>query len=162
VLVRDVAGIVDQTVGDPAFADLFHQMLGRLDKVTRLAQEIVQNNRGNIDVAIKNLRAISVEVHEIVAANRLQIDTIINNGSKLTVEALQITDSVDSIAVSLRSVLATIQRGEGSLGKLVKDETFFHELKRSMAEVDTLVNQINQDGLKLRVKFGFRKPRRAE
>ncbi len=159
VLVGEMAEIVDQTVGDTAFVGVFQDILGRLDRVTVLAESMLQDNKGDIENAIDNLHTVSVELQDVVEKNREGIDAIVQNGSDLTTEALAITDGLDSVLVSMRTMLTSIENGEGSLGMLIEDETFYRDLKKSIANVDTLVNEVKQDGLKLRVKLGFKKSR---
>lgn len=157
VLVADLAEIVDQTVGDTAFVGLFKDILGRLDRVTLLAESIIDDNKGDIEQAIANIHQVSVELQQIVERNRDGIDQIVQDGSHLTTEALAITDGLDSVLVSMRTMLTSIENGEGSLGMLIEDETFFSDLKESIANVDTLVSDVKKNGLKLRVKLGFKK-----
>jgi hypothetical protein len=51
--------------------------------------------------------------------------------------------------------LHNIESGKGSIGKLYTDEQFYNELKAVVRSVDTLVNEVQQDALKLRVRLGF-------
>jgi len=157
VLIRDVSEIVKQTVGDTAFVTVFQNVLQRLDTVTVVAEALVKENRGDVNAAIDNLRTISSEVRNIIETNRGQIDSIIDNGETLTEDALAITDGVDSIATSLRTLLARIERGEGTAGALIQDETLYRDLRSTISEVDTLLREVNNDGLKLRIRLGFRK-----
>jgi ABC-type transporter Mla subunit MlaD len=140
-------------VGDTAFIRSFRAIVKRLDHVTAMAEALVANNKNDVDEAIGNMHAISVEVRDIIEDNRAHIDTIAGNGARITDEVLSITDQVDSVAVTLRGMLADIENGQGTVGMLIEDEGFSRDLKRSLADVDTLVKEVNKDGLKLRLTF---------
>ncbi len=49
-----------------------------------------------------------------------------------------------SLAANLDSLTAAINRGEGSLGKLVKDSSWFVNLSRSTAKMDSLFSKIDR------------------
>jgi phospholipid/cholesterol/gamma-HCH transport system substrate-binding protein len=157
VLLANVSAIVDSTVGDSAFFAAFRHIVGRLDTVSRLAQTLVRDNKGKIDASISNVKAVTSDMRELLDSNRAQINTIVANGTALSSRAVAIVSTVDTITASLQAMVKKIERGEGSLGALVSDEQFYKDLKKAVADLDALVSDVQQDGLKLRLKLGFKK-----
>lgn len=160
ILAANVAAIVDQTIGDTSFVTLFKSLSSRLDSITTAAHGLIVDNQESIDVSIENLKVVSEQVKALLDHNRPDIDSIITNGKDITTQALIITSSVDSITQSIRSILDRINSGEGTVGKLLQDSLFFDELKTTVADLDTLINNVQNDALKLRIKFGFGKSRK--
>ncbi len=157
VLLANVSAIVDSTVGDSAFFAAFRHIVGRLDTVSRLAQTLVRDNKGKIDASISNVKAVTSDMRQLLDSNRAQINTIVANGTALSSRAVAIVSTVDTITASLQAMVKKIERGEGSLGALVSDEQFYKDLKKAVADLDALVSDVQQDGLKLRLKLGFKK-----
>ncbi|HMD67597.1 MAG TPA: MlaD family protein, partial [Chitinivibrionales bacterium] len=149
VLLANVSAIVDSTVGDSAFFAAFRHIVGRLDTVSRLAQTLVRDNKGKIDASISNVKAVTSDMRELLDSNRAQINTIVANGTALSSRAVAIVSTVDTITASLQAMVKKIERGEGSLGALVSDEQFYKDLKKAVADLDALVSDVQQDGLKL-------------
>ena len=81
------------------------------------------------------------------------MDNILDNGAQLTNSALVIANRIDSIVVSVNSIVSDIEAGRGSIGMLIEDETIIRDLKESLVSLDSLVTDVNDNGLKLRVKF---------
>jgi phospholipid/cholesterol/gamma-HCH transport system substrate-binding protein len=159
-LITVVREIIDETVGDSDFVDFFNTVVARLDTVTYLVETLVADNKPGIQRAISNLQLVTADVKGLLDQNSTHINNILANGSELTDQALTITANLDKISATVKTMLEDIERGEGTIGKLVKEEDFYRDLKASLADIDTLVKDINENGLKLRVKLGFGDRRR--
>jgi phospholipid/cholesterol/gamma-HCH transport system substrate-binding protein len=156
-LAGNVASIVQGTVGDSTFIPIFKTMIARLDTISDVAQSLVVKNQPVINNSLKNIQTLSSDLKAILDRNSGHIDTIIINGEKLTDQALIIAARVDSLTESVQNVMSQVEDGKGSLGMLIKDEQFYHDLKKTIADLDTLVNEVQGDALKLRIKIGFGK-----
>jgi phospholipid/cholesterol/gamma-HCH transport system substrate-binding protein len=156
-LLKNVTLIINTTVGDTGFVVVFNRVVSRLDTVTLLVEELVTENRGGIDRSIDNLQTITADIKGLLQESKPQIATIMANGSDLTARAVTIAQRADSIAIALKSMMTDIEDGKGSIGMLIKDETFYRTLKTTVEGLDTLVGDVNDNGLKLRIKLGFKK-----
>jgi phospholipid/cholesterol/gamma-HCH transport system substrate-binding protein len=144
-------------VGDSAFYSAFKHIVGRLDTVSRLAQTLVKDNKGKIDQSLTDVKVVTSDIRQLLDSNKAQINTMVSNGTVVTSRAVAIVGTVDTITTALQAMVRKIERGEGSVGALMKDEQFYKDLKKSVADLDSLVSDVSQDGLKLRLKFGFKK-----
>lgn len=160
VLVASVRDILNETVADTQFAVVFHDVVDRLDNVTVLVEHLVETNKPGIDRTVSDLQVVSRDLRTLVEDSRADISTIAENGADLTERALLVAERVDSIAMSARALMNTIEDGEGTLGLLVENEAFRQDFETSLANIDTLVRDVQDHGLKLRVKLGFGKPRK--
>jgi phospholipid/cholesterol/gamma-HCH transport system substrate-binding protein len=161
-LLANVSSIVDSTVGDSAFYSSFHHIVGRLDTVSRLAQTLVRDNKGKIDQSLTNVKTVTTDIKDLLDSNKAQINSMVANGNALTARAVAIVGTVDTITTSLQTMVKKVERGEGSLGALMTDEQFYKDLKKSVADLQSLVSDVQQDGLKLRIKFGFKKENKKQ
>jgi phospholipid/cholesterol/gamma-HCH transport system substrate-binding protein len=155
-LLQNVTQIIDTTIGDTSFVTFFDKVVGRLDTVTYLVEDIVTQNKSEINSSLANLHTITSDVQSLLDENKPHINSIMANGSELTGRAVTLAQRADSIATSLKGMVNAIERGEGSIGMLVQDEQFYHKLKESVSGLDTLLDDVNQNGLKLRIKLGFK------
>jgi phospholipid/cholesterol/gamma-HCH transport system substrate-binding protein len=120
----------------------------------------VAQNQGGIDRSVDNLQAITTDIKGLLHESRPQISTIMGNASELTARAITIAQRADSITASLKDMMADIENGKGSVGMLLKDDAFYRTLKTTVAGLDTLVGDVNDNGLKLRIKIGFKKEKK--
>jgi phospholipid/cholesterol/gamma-HCH transport system substrate-binding protein len=156
-LAVDVSSIVGQTVGDSSFIDLFKVIVARLDTITIGVQMILADNQPLIDESVNNLRALSAKANQLLDRNSPRIDTIVANGEVLTSKAVLIADNINSLTKSVQVLLDQLHDEESTIGKILRDKELYNELKTTVADLDTLVRNVQDDALKLRIKFGFGK-----
>ncbi len=159
VLVHNVQTIIDNTVGDTAFVAFFHTVVSRLDTISAIAEGLVVRNQGRINESLDNVRQATTTIRRLLDDNRDNINTLLANGSELSTQAVRIAADVESLSVSLQGIVQTVERGEGTLGMLVEDEQFSRELRETVAKIDTLASDVQSNGLKLRIRLGFRNRR---
>lgn len=152
-LVDTVEEIIYQTVGDAQFIDFFNNIVGRLDTIVLLVDNLVKENEKEINSTIDNIHVITADLKNLLETNKANVDNIMADGAQLTTAALTIVDRIDSITSTVNTIVSDIEAGEGSLGMLVKDETIIRDIKKSIDDLDSLVRDVNASGLKLRVKF---------
>lgn len=152
-LVDTVKKIVYQTVGNEEFIIFFQTIVHRLDTIVYLVDNLVEENQGEINATLDNVHAMTADLKNLVETNRGNMDNIIDNGAQLTSSALVIADRIDSIVVSVNRIVSDIEAGRGSIGMLIEDEAIIKDLKESLVSLDSLVTDVNENGLKLRVKF---------
>lgn len=100
----------------------------RLQNIFKYAEEIVLNIRNNND-----------------KLNRI-IDNFANISDTLAASKLKQTIKETKVAVSrLNNALAKINEGQGSLGLLINDPGLYENLKKSSADLDTLIRDLNEN-----------------
>lgn len=150
-LVRNVSLIIDSTVGDTVFFRKFKRIVSRLDTVTSMAETMIAASRPAINRSISNIEAMTSEVNAILDTNKPRINAIIANGAELSSRGVAVAGKIDSLSRTIQVMINRINNGEGSIGLLMKDEQFYRDLKKSIGDLDTLLNEINRKGLKLNI-----------
>jgi phospholipid/cholesterol/gamma-HCH transport system substrate-binding protein len=156
-LVVNVAGILDATIGDTAFITRFHAIVGRLDTVCIVANRLLIRNEPVLNAAMSDLRRVSADLKQLIDRNGPGIDSVVAGGDMLMTKGIALVTQAESLVVDVQGILRNIESGKGSLGKLYTDESFYKDLKDVISSVDTLVSEVQQDALKLRVRLGFGK-----
>jgi len=87
---------------------------------------LLTENKDELDNSINNLNAITTNF------NRLS-DTLVNAGLGTTIKGLQTTMG------NINDMMAKIEDGEGSLGKLVNDKALYNNLTDASKELDLLL-----------------------
>ncbi len=156
-LVRNLEMVIDSTVGDPRFSGNFQSIVSRLDTVVRATNDLIAQNKSRINRTVTDVSVIASDVRTLVDANDERITTLVDNGARIAEKAVLLVDEVDSIAVSIKTLLGDVEKKEGTLRMLIEDEQLYRDLKKSLSTLDTLINDVKDDGLKLKVRLGFRK-----
>lgn len=112
--------------------------LAALNAGVREFNALLQQNRKDVNSLIKNLNELSKEnkapIHETVTA--------ISQKAK----ALSTTiEHSEKISMQLDSILAQVQQGKGSFGKLVYDESLYNNMNQSFSQLDSLLQDIRKN-----------------
>lgn len=150
-LVKNVDLILDGTVGDTAFFSQFKRIVSRLETVTGSVESLIAQNRPSIDRSIAAVERVTAEVNGLIDTNKHRINSLAKDGSELGSKAVVIASRIDSLTVTLSSIMARIDKGEGAAGMLLKDDRFYYDLKKAIVDLDTFITTANRKGVKLEI-----------
>lgn len=119
-----------------------------LDEKTK--QDLREGISG-LNLLIKNFQGSANTLNKLLSDNKEQLDSSITNINHITENFSKISDSIanaglaktmknlESTIGNLDMLLAKIENGEGSLGKLTKDEALYNNLSNASKELDLLL-----------------------
>lgn len=178
--VKTVTGTLRNTVGSDRGQDQIEKILKNLAEVTETLNETVKENRAGVTQVINNVNAIT-------GGSKPQIQEILANVRQVTEDVRRMTaaapdpgkpgaadakpgelrsvmERVNRASASLESTLAhadavaaRLDKGEGTLGKLTRDETLINEVEGVVEDVGELVGGIGrvQTVVGLRADYNF-------
>lgn len=126
------------------------------DKIANLVgplMDFFEANKSNLTASIANMHTISKQVAEGEGTVGMLIkDKTLYNSALLTITNLQETAAeIKTTAIDARkivdnanNIVAEINAGKGTLGKLVKDEALYTETTTSMTNLKEILQKINQ------------------
>tara|TARA_B100000767_G_scaffold273400_1_gene303380 strand:+ start:1893 stop:2837 length:945 start_codon:yes stop_codon:yes gene_type:complete len=109
-----------------------------------------------VSITVSNLNSISNSLSKILVTQESNINQTINNFSQASANINQISDSlsqtdlkalvseIKNTATTLNSILKSIESGEGTFGKLMKDEGLYNNLEASTKEVQLLIKDLKE------------------
>lgn len=116
-------------------------VLDNIKKLTASINGLVQDNRDSIKTAMNNFKDLSGTLKE-------DTPTLIANLNKATKELKAMVEenrsSVKDTVDSIKNITAKIDSGEGTLGKLVKDEKLYHALNKAAEGVNRTISSIER------------------
>jgi phospholipid/cholesterol/gamma-HCH transport system substrate-binding protein len=145
---------------------------GTIDAITQLANELkaladALDRDGNLTQTLANVHSTSDELKAAVTENRAQLRRTIANlhAASETAKSLttdrevqlrqalvsfertaagleRLTLRLDTLRAGLQSVTTKVDRGDGSLGRLVNDPKLYDEAKLTVTELRTLIADI--------------------
>lgn len=153
-LIDSVKKIYNHTVGDSECIVIFRNSINRLDTIVLLVKNLISENKSDIKISVDNITLIKSEIDEILDINNENITTLKRNGKQLSNKAQLIKDKIDSVATAIKKIVSDIEDGKGSIGIVVNDTSVVEDIKKRIETLDTVVNEIYDNGLKIRVKLG--------
>jgi len=159
---------------EQGMGEVMGQLGGAIEAITELSEELrsvaqVMGSGGRMARTIENFTATSDELRKLVADNRAALTEAIGNFADASETAKSLTSdregqlerALDNFASaaqkmddlsgrldSLRAVIQTmstrVERGEGTLGKLVNDDHLYDELNESVTSLKALIEDVKK------------------
>ncbi len=113
-----------------------------------------RNLRQSIDglnQLVASFQRSATSVNQLLADNKAQLDSTINNIDRMTGNFARLSDtlaqaglgetiaSLEATLANLNQVMARIESGEGTMGRLMKDEALYENLSNASRELDLLL-----------------------
>ncbi len=122
-----------------------HSTIGLLNTSLENISGITQNleatlKSGSLDNSLKNVESITANIEK----NNANIDRLLNNVATFTdnLKETDIKQTIDNAKIAiaeLQLILAEINKGEGTIGKLVKDKKMYENLEAATSNLDKLL-----------------------
>jgi phospholipid/cholesterol/gamma-HCH transport system substrate-binding protein len=173
--VKTVTGTLSKTVGSDRGQEQLAQILKNVAEVTEQLNETVKENRAGVTQLINNVQGITGDSRPQIAEILQNIKQVTEDVRKMTAsvpgqpgekggEIRSTVERVNRASASLESTLANadkvagrLARGEGTLGRLTKDETLINEVESTVEDVGELVGGISrvQTVVGMRTDYNF-------
>lgn len=152
--------------------DQLQSVLAKVDSAVASTNKILdeQNRReikallASLNQTVASFKATSDNTNKLISSNQAGIENVVSNANETMKSAKIAVDKYGNVAESidtkqlnqtvaklsevsnkLNQVVSGIQNGEGSLGKLTKDEELYKNLNETSANLNSLVKDIKEN-----------------
>ncbi len=102
----------------------------------------VSENRAALRLTMDNLSATAGSAHRLVTAREQELSTALDHFGSAAANLDRLSGRLDSLRASLQSVAGKLDRGDGTLGRLVQDERLYDDLSASVRDLRALIADI--------------------
>lgn len=120
-------------------------IIENLNDTSENIRAVVNGRRDDLDEIVGNMAAVSRALKEFLAKDENRIQDSLQKFSSAMAK-------IEETATKLNEIIARTERGEGTVGKLLKDETTVNKLNTALDGVTEFVGQVKQ----LEIGLGFR------
>lgn len=142
----DQASSVLGGVNEIRFKEVSEDLQRSLRAFERLANvygNTVTGPIAQLNTTMLGLRTVSARIDSVLVA--AQLDRAARTADSLMVNLGRLSASAQSTASQLDSVLARVNRGEGSLGKLMADTVLYQNTQRLMKSLQEFVDDLKKN-----------------
>ncbi|TKJ41533.1 hypothetical protein CEE37_02930 [candidate division LCP-89 bacterium B3_LCP] len=143
---------INKTAGDPRLQEALASSVHNLDESSQRTLEFLTINEGKLTQVMDNLVVSSGAIRGLVENRSEDIEKAIAEMETFFLRLNTITSKLDQIATKLQSE-------DGTLGMLLNDDQLAISLQTTLADVDSLVKQIKDEGIETNIHLFGRKKR---
>lgn len=134
VLLRSIQ---QQVVEAGTLRDI-HKTVASAAALSAQLQVVVAEQNRNLTETMRSFNGVASHLNS--AVDSADIKATIANLRQTSANAARLSASLDSTNSQIRSLLAQAQNGNGTLGKLMTDSLLYHDIRHSVASLDSLLN----------------------
>ena len=142
--VRQLVEKIDRSVGSQGVLSSIEQTLGDAQDVMKSIRSLVDENRDDFTTAVQDFKATSEELRGLVKDNRASIDSTISKISTSSDRFETVLQHLEEVSETFKGISESIDKGEGTLGKLVNDRELYDELQHTTEEINLLIEDIKK------------------
>jgi len=117
-------------------------------------QKNIKISLQNLSITLEKFKSLSLRADKIFEENNSKIDSLFDNANIAMNNLAQISDSLQkanlgatalklqNTLVSFNRILDSIEDGQGTLGKLLKDDKLYNNLENASKELEELLHEI--------------------
>ena len=135
--VQAITGSVRQAVGTAEGQQKLQQMVDDLSKFADNLNKMTTDNREALNEIVENMRVMSERLNQVIDHSGNDLDETFADVKKAA-------SKLDASLASIQSVTGKIDRGEGTIGRLVNDEETVDNLNDAIGGINDLVSRINR------------------
>ncbi|WP_282135956.1 MlaD family protein [Seonamhaeicola maritimus] len=114
----------------------------------------LRSSIGGLNEIISNFKETSKSIDALVIINKSKLDNTLSNVDNISANFSKVSDSIantniaetinnlESTLNKFNGILANLENGEGSMGKLLKDETLYNNLEGATGELEALLKDV--------------------
>jgi len=121
------------------------QTLKNADETMKILSETLNNNQRDIDNAIKSASRTMMQLDTLTTDNRPRVDSLLASLEENVSELHKVRTELEEATANLNQILDKVNRGEGTMGKLVNDPSLYENLDQLTKEMNDLIKGINDD-----------------
>jgi phospholipid/cholesterol/gamma-HCH transport system substrate-binding protein len=135
---------LNATLDDDARASVGHT-LQNADRAMKNIAQIIDQKQDDIDQAIGAASRTLSQLDTLAADSRPKVDSLLQSLEENVAELSRVREELEAASVNLNEILDKINRGEGTIGKLVNDDAVYNNLEELSKELSELVRGINEN-----------------
>jgi phospholipid/cholesterol/gamma-HCH transport system substrate-binding protein len=129
-------------------------MVGLNDIIDTKSRKHLKSSIAKLDVTISNFKNVSESIDKLVKSNEEKLSKTIANTELIANNLAKLSDTLVSANLgltiknfettvnNLNKILASIDAGDGTLGKLLKDEEMYNNLSNASKEMEELLREM--------------------
>lgn len=135
--VQSVSATFRNVVGTAEGEDSLRQVLANAREISSDLRRAVEENEARLERTIVSFETFSADLAELTQGSREPIEALI---ADLRHASRSLSGSLDTLA----EVFARVERGEGTLGRIVSDEKLYADIDAALAETRAALREVRR------------------
>jgi len=125
-------------------SEVLERLLNRVDRIAANVESVTSSEAGDVKESIKNVRNITESIKSLIGTTQGEV-TGTSGAMRSSLDKLQSTlDSLDHSMKNVEKITTVLEKGEGTVGHLLKDDTIAQNVEDITEDASTLVRNVTK------------------
>ena len=116
--------------------------VANLKRTTESLDIAVQENRAALRTTLANFAAASKTARSLTTDREAELRQAMDHFSVAAENLARLTERLDTLRTSLQTTASRVERGDGTLGKLLNDDKLYARLNESVKDLNALIKDV--------------------
>lgn len=130
---------------DDSSSRALNASLIHLEEATSVVSRTLQAKQQEMEQSVESLHSLLSELDSTAVNSRPHLEAMIRNLEGTSRDLGELTVEMDTTVVQLNQILTKVNRGEGSLGRLVNDASLYENSDSLSVELRDLIKAFRED-----------------
>ena len=107
-------------------------------------QKTLKRESAQVNRVLANMDSLVVNAKNLSETERTKVSNTLDNLESTSGQLKTLVNELQSTNTSLDNILARMDRGEGTIGKLLQDESLYEDVDRVFVKMDRLVSNLDE------------------
>ncbi len=107
-------------------------------------QKTLKRESAQVNRVLANMDSLVVNAKNLSETERTKVSNTLDNLESTSGQLKALVNELQSTNTSLDNILARMDRGEGTIGKLLQDESLYEDVDRVFVKMDRLVSNLDE------------------
>lgn len=124
----------------------YNMMSSNLLKASARVDKLIKDKEGNVNAAIEKIDHMSDSLMVVAGQINMLMTKLNTFGDSLNAMDLRSTiRQIQDLSRNLSGITKKINNGEGTIGKLITEDSTYHSLNTTLKDLDVLINNFNDN-----------------
>lgn len=164
--ISEVAKALKEMLGGEEPKMNFQQILQNLSVLTKDLTELTQENKGTLSAGIQSsthaiqrfdqrVEDIANNLDELIVVMKSMLEENRGNIADSTEKLSGLIEEAEAALAKLNEALGKVNRGEGSLGKIIQDPELYERAEKTLGEVEKATQQVSSVRARAGLHFDY-------
>ena len=117
----------------------FEQTFQKIQQAIDIYENIAKNSREPIEKSLESITTTSEKLKHFIEKNDENFENVLKSFQKTSEKISLSLDKIDTISIVIDTLSTYLKEDEGTLGKLIKSDDLYEELRRTNANIDSFI-----------------------
>ena len=139
---RELVLALREHVGSDSVLGGFVEAVENTRRLTADLRGTISDNRDALTQAAQDVSLVARKLREFAETHESRLEHTVTRFDSAAATLMVFSGRLDTLSVSLRTLVSHVEKGEGTLGLLLTDDDLYNQLKTAAQDLEILVSDI--------------------